>query len=156
MTDEAYIREFRHMAVKYGETLAAFDKAFKVTCLMLENGLPDAMSLAIQRKAIVDTGLTASNALRDMISKQETCLMREGLDARKKYQAWFAKCFDWLKEVEQAISKFYKTSRLFYSDNMWTFRNAVNGALEAEVILQELLEKELLKKKGGADGVDRA
>ena len=77
--------------------------------------------------------------------------MREGLDARKKYKAWFAKCFDWLTEILKATEKFQHTSRQFYCDDMMAFRKAVNGALEAEVILQERLEMELLKEKGGAD-----
>jgi sulfur carrier protein ThiS len=156
MTKEAYIREFRHMAVKYGETLAAFDKAFKVACLMTENGLPDEQSLVHLRGSIIDAGQAASHALIDIIAKQEICLMREGLDARKKYQSWFAKCYDWLTEVLKATEKFQKTSRRFFCDDMMNFRKMVNGALEAQVILQERLEKELLKKKGGADGVDRA
>lgn len=156
MTKEAYIREFRHMAVKYGETLAAFDKAFKVACLMTENGLPDEQSLIVLRKEIIETGLFASNAVKEIIAKQEICLMREGLDARKKHQAWFAKCYDWLQMVLKATEKFQKTSRQFFCDDMMNFRKMLNGALEAQVILQEFLEKELLKKKGGADGVDRA
>jgi hypothetical protein len=156
MTKEEYIREFRHMAVKYGETLAAFDKAFKVACLMTENGLPDGQSLVHLRESIIETGLFASNAIKEIIAKQEICLMREGLDARKKYKAWFAKCYDWLQMVLKATEKFQKTSRRFFCDDMMNFRKAVNGALESQVILQERLEKELLKKKGGADGVDRA
>ena len=151
MTKEEYIREFRHMAVKYGEALAAFDKAFKVTCLLFENGSPDEESLKYQRKAVIDTGLAASNAIKEIIAKQEICLMREGLDARKKYRVWFAKCFDWLTKVLKATEKFQHTSRRFFFEDLWFFRKAVNSALEAEVILQERLELELLKEKGGAD-----
>ena len=156
MTEEAYIREFRHMAVKYGETLAAFDKAFKMACLMWEIGSHDTETLRQQMRAVIDTGLFAPNAIKEIIAKQEICLMREGLDARKKYQSWFAKCFDWLQMVLKATEKFQNTSRRFFCDDMMNFRKMVNGALEAEVILQERLENELLKKKGGADGVDRA
>ena len=151
MTKEEYIREFRHMAVKYGEALAAFDKAFKVTCLLLEDGVSDAESLKRQRKAVIDAGLVASNAIKEIIAKQEICLMREGLDARKKYRVWFAKCFDWLSEILKAMEIFQHTSRRFFFEDLWVFRKAVNGALEAEVILQERLELELLKEKGGAD-----
>jgi histone deacetylase complex regulatory component SIN3 len=156
MTEEAYIREFRHMAVKYGETLAAFDKAFKMACLMWEIGSHDTETLRQQMRAVIDTGLFAPNAIKEIIAKQEICLMREGLDARKKYQSWFAKCYDRLMEVSKALDKIQITTKKSYYDHLWLFRNAVNGALEAEAILQELLEKELLKKKGGADGVDRA
>lgn len=151
MTKEEYIREFRHMAVKYGEALASFDKAYKVTCLTCENGLPDKQSLEYLRKAIIDTGLFALNAIKEIIAKQEICLMREGLDARKKYKAWFAKCFDWLTKVLKATEKFQHTSRQFYCEDMMAFRKVVNSALEAEAILQERLEMELLKEKGGAD-----
>ena len=151
MTKEEHIREFRHMAVKYGEALAAFDKTFKVTCLLLEDGVSDAESLKHQRKAVIDAGLFASNAIKEIIAKQEICLMREGLDARKKYKAWFAKCFDWLVEVTKAMEKFQHTSRRFFCEDMMAFRKVVNSALEAEAILQERLEMELLKEKGGAD-----
>ena len=151
MTKEEYIREFRHMAVKYGEALAAFDKTFKVTCLLLEDGVSDAESLKHQRKAVIDAGLVASNAIKEIIAKQEICLMREGLDARKKYKAWYAKCFDWLSEILKAMEIFQHTSRRSFFEDLWVFRKAVNGALEAEVILQERLELELLKEKGGAD-----
>lgn len=154
MTDEEYIREFRHRAVKYGEELAAFEKAFNVTCLMTENGLPDVLSLITQRQAIIDTGLAASRVLKDYIAKQEICLMREGFDARKKYQSWYAKCYDALKGVEKAMKEFLHTSRQSFCENMYGFRRAVCGALDAQLDLQELLERELLKKKGGADGVD--
>ena len=151
MTKEEYIREFRHMAVKYGEALASFDKAFKVTCLLFENGEPDEESLKYQRKAVIDTGLAASNAIKEIIAKQEICLMREGLDARKKYKAWFASCYDNLLTIELSLTKFQTTSRRSFFEDLWFFRKAVNSALEAEVILQERLELELLKEKGGAD-----
>ena len=154
MTKEEYIREFRHMAVKYGEALAAFDKAFKVTCLLFENGLPDEESLKYQRKAVIETGLFASNAIKEIIVKQEICLMREGLDARKKYKAWFASCYDNLLTIELSLTKFQTTSRRFFCEDMMEFRKVVNCALESQAILQERLEIELLKEKGGAD--DRA
>ncbi len=151
MTNEKYIREFRHMVEKYGEEFGAFLSACKTTYMLMKHTTLDGEGLNHVRDAIIDRGSAAIDAIWKILEKQGKFLLEEGVYVRVRFLAHYARCIDSRTRCEHWRKRFRRAGCASFVYAMYGFRTAIQNACEAMVTLYGLQEVELVKEKGGGD-----